>query len=248
MKKYAAIDWDDTLFDAHRLKMEADGLLERHGIDPVAALQTITEEVQKGNLSLDTYFPAWFAETLRRCGYMDGPTSSQILDEYRAMIKDSSRFFPYSSQVFVENLRRNLGIEPTILTYGDDEFQWEKIKNSGILKTIDPERIYVTQKDKVSFIKENLLPSLDGDLVYFINDKIGESKQIQDQLNIKSLLKVPTYVERNEGAHHAHHNLKEYEESGLPYFSDFSDMFFHIQRELNENKELHPPMEHLSMK
>jgi len=248
MKKYAAIDWDDTLFDSHRLKMEADSLLVRHGIDPVAASKSIAEEVSKGNLSLDTYFPEWFAGTLEKCGYADKATGSRILEEYRSMMRDSSRFLPYSSQVFIENLRRHLDIEPTIVTYGDDEFQWEKIKNSGLLKTIDPERIFVTQKDKASFIRENLIPKLDGDLVYFINDKIGESKKVQDDLNIKSLLKVPPYVERDQGGHYARHNLKDYTNSGLPYFSDFSDMFFYIQKEQNENKELSPPMEHLSMR
>lgn len=112
----------------------------------------------------------------------------------------------FSDAVFFLHYLKTSKQKLILLSFGEFEFQNKKIDAAGIAGFFD--EVIITPGDKESAL-EKILKQFHGEKeVWFINDKIEETKKIVQRFpQIKPLLKVsPKFP------------IEDYQKSGMPYF------------------------------
>lgn len=104
--------------------------------------------------------------------------------------KDASKYvFPE----VVENLQK-LKSEKILLSYGNLQFQEEKIKDSGLYKLFD--KVILTEKNKINFLPKFCSRNKDRE-VYLINDtynkRFKENEEIKKEIPEIKILEVDNY-------------------------------------------------------
>lgn len=64
-----------------------------------------------------------------------------------------------------------------LVSKGDFDYQWTKIKNSDIKKFFD--EIYVTSDSKLKIFQENIMPKYGHEKIVFIDDKKQELEEVK---------------------------------------------------------------------
>jgi hypothetical protein len=116
---------------------------------------------------------------------------------------------------FLETLKKT-GQPMILFSLGDPEFQYLKIKGSGIEKYFD--RVFMDSRPKTEVLKE-ILDFITDKEIWFINDRMSENIEIAKNFpEIKVVQKVS-----------GHNTLEEYEASGVPYFRTLTEINKYIE-------------------
>lgn len=157
-------DFDDTLFDSTKLKKDIFNVLKDFNIKE--------EHIQ------ETYISA-------RCDYTF-ENHIEIISKYHKDIDTKEILTNLNKVDFskyilpdVENILEELNKKHTLIlvTFGEKNFQTNKLQKSGIAKYFESKHIHITQNNKIDVIKNLTIT----DEVYFINDKITENESIQKE-------------------------------------------------------------------
>lgn len=126
--------------------------------------------------------------------------------------------FP-DAPLFLHYLKTN-GQKLILLSRGETEFQNKKIDAAGIAEFFD--EIIITSDDKESALKKVLAGFKSEEHVWFINDKIEETKKVIEHWPyLKPILKIsPRWPE------------DEYELSLMPYFSSLIQIQQYVEQKL----------------
>jgi hypothetical protein len=182
--------------DTHSFKAELNKILASLNISPKKVEQLVNQKFIKERLPSFIYSPEFVGNTLLKAGLVDSEKKRLLLGKINTSLKESFRFLPESSIKFILELKNEFKIEPIILSFGDQKFQENKIKNSKLLEKIGPLETHIIQENKANYLAKKIIPQKGNQkILYFINDKKAENKEVEEKTNIKTILKLPFYKE-----------------------------------------------------
>lgn len=158
------LDFDDLLFKTKEFFSPLQAIFQDFGISP-ELFHTTYEEVRRDSNGKDFcyHFDAHIQKLKSHIDFDDQGLLQALPGVFR---KASEYLFPDSID-FVKFLKEN-GCEITILSFGDNEFQREKIEGSGIADYVD--RVFITQASKGQFFEDQHFEQ--GEKVYFFDDRV----------------------------------------------------------------------------
>ena len=167
-------DFDDVLFNnTSQFKPYMYAVLERAGV-PRAKAEKYYQTVREDGFSLRAFIKNLFVfENIGR----------DIEEVYREIMTGCSNFL---NERLIEAVKR-VGLENCyIVTNGDKEFQWDKLRNSGLANLFDEHRIRVVLKSKKEVIKE-ILAENPGQEFVFLDDKRKFLDELKDLPNLTTI-------------------------------------------------------------
>jgi len=213
------IDFDNTLFNTHT---DQGSFVDMRYKD-LAQLGVSEEIYHKTGKQIQTstskgqglYTSERHAEAIAQYGF----DKQEIFDALHKTMFDMRSFLFPDTEDFLQSLK-NTGKPLVLFSFGDPEWQYEKVKGCGIEKYFD--RVFMTKQPKQEVIHK-LLEHVHNQEVWFINDRVQETQEVIDVFpQIKAILKISV-----------NNNIEDYENSGLPYFKTLTE----IKNYIYENKK-----------
>lgn len=194
------IDFDDTLFDTQRFKQARLEAVQMLGISDEEYWETY-RQARNSPDGLFTYSNERHAAVLAELGYDEREVLRQLESTTGTALYD----FLFSDAVyFLEELKKT-GRPMILLSLGNPGFQELKTKGVGVHVFFD--RLFMVHDTK-SQVLEELFAAVARSGVWFINDKIEETKKLLAEFPfMKAVLKQSPRFE-----------LSAYRESGMPFF------------------------------
>jgi FMN phosphatase YigB (HAD superfamily) len=191
------IDFDDTLFDTYSFKKEIINSLKNIGVSEKLYSTSYKRARNKKNGDF-----AYSFERHAKFLALEGFDFEKIKQAFENI--DIKNFLFSDAIDFLQSLKKYN--QPIILlSLGDPNFQETKVKNCGIEKYFD--RIFFVGDSKEKILTE-LFENIDEENIWFINDKVLETKNLVRKFNnLKIVLKKSLSIEDYE-----------YKKSGLPFF------------------------------
>lgn len=206
------VDFDDTLFGTQKFKQALVKSLAGLGVSEELFWQTYSEAriLENGSFS---YSFSRHAKILEKQGF----DYNGILGKFNLVkIKD---FLFVDTVEFLEYLKK-IGQDLYLLSLGDDNFQKLKVEECGIGSYF--KKVFFRGKDKGLVVKEILQECGEDSNIFFINDKIEESKKIQQDFpELKIILKQVSGAEE-----------EEYRNSGIIYFQTLTEIKKYVTNKL----------------
>jgi len=205
------IDFDDTLFDTSQFKQERFMAVQSLGVDEMVWVETY-KQARKGHDGKFTYSDRRHAQFLAVKGF-----DEEVV--YNRLFEVSSRLedFLFSDTINFLKFLKSTGQRLILLSLGDPDFQEFKVNGAKIHNFFD--HVFFEALDKKKVI-EKIFKFESAQDVWFINDKIQETKDILKNFNIiKSVLKMPKIA-----------NSADYKNSGLPYFETLTEIKEYVER------------------
>lgn len=205
------IDFDDTLFDTQAFKDARCRALVPCGVSPEIFWETyrLARNTPEG---LFVYSNNRHAEILAERGF----DRQCVIDAFERASGEHliASFLFEEAKPFLDFLK-TFHQPLVLLSLGDTAAQELKVRASGIHNYFD--RVFFVDAGKVAVMRELMGAVHDSD-VWFINDKVGETKEIADFFpGIRVVLKqAPAFP------------VSDYAESAFPYFSSLTDIQRHI--------------------
>ena len=201
------IDFDDTLFNTHKFKKDRLEALKDVGVSEEVYWETYLK-ARNSNDGLFTYSNERHANVLEASGF----EKEKVLE---ALEKTTSGLalkntLSTGAESMLKEFKQKFSTV-ILLSLGDPAFQELKTKGAGISEYF--ERIFFVDDSKEHVMK-NLLENHKPEQVWFVSDKVSETKKIVEQIpEIKSVLKVSKNID-----------ISEYENSGLPFFQTLEEI------------------------
>lgn len=149
-------DFDGTLYSMHQLRNAWVDVLSDYSFSP-EEIDTAGEKIFAAGYTLSGHTKALG---------LKGPEIEKLVKKFSRVLNEKS-----SSLVFadvVPFLEAQIDNHQTILTYGDSEFQSQKINASGIVDKVNDIKIAGPDKGKVDYLREMVELGL-GKIVYIDN-------------------------------------------------------------------------------
>lgn len=206
------IDFDNTLFNTTNPPNSFRDVrvreLTKIGISEELYMETYFVARNHGDDDLCLYSDERHAEVLSERGF-DKQVVLEVLD--KTISEDILPTYLWSDTIeFLEALKKT-GQPMILFSLGDPEFQYLKIKGSGIEKYFD--RVFMDSRPKKEVMKE-ILDFVTDKEIWFINDRISENEDISINFpNIKVVQKISQ-----------HNTVEDYQNSGLPYFKTLTEI------------------------
>ena len=203
------IDFDDTLFDTHAFKRARLEAMGRLGVEEELFWKTYAEA--RNNAAGNFVFTdERHADIIARHGF----AKAEVLWALRGVNNNLRGYFFPDATPFLEKLKQN-NQKAILLSLGEENFQKLKLKGSGIENFFY--RIYTVDDTKQNVMKEITRQNGDEE-VWFINDKIGETKQILNLFpTVRAVLRMSKSIAE-----------KDYMASGIPYIHSLSEIFQYV--------------------
>lgn len=205
------IDFDDTLFDTAALKADLLALFARFGVSTEKFWETYKISYTQNNLAS---YNLWGHIDIV-CQQFSNLDKKLLLAEAKEILSNSERHLISGAEDFLNELN-NFVVPLILLSLGDAEWQKEKVDGVGAAKFF--QEVIFTGHNKIELIRP-LIKDAIGDII-FINDKIAET---QDVVALSSQIKPILRVKKGV-------SISEYEQSGVPFFKDFSEIIAHLKK------------------
>lgn len=201
------VDFDDTLFNSFVFKKDRFEAAHQFGVPLELFLETYWQNRTNPD-GTTSYTNERHAAALAAHGFPEDKIARAFAEitKPRALQK---YLFP-DTIAFLDFLKQT-GKPVVLLSHGDPTSQELKVRGVGIHDAFD--RVFFVDGPKAPTVGE-LLNEVRERPVWFINDKVGETQEIQKEfkeLNIV-LKQAEQFAE------------KEYQESGLPYFKTLQEI------------------------
>ena len=189
------LDFDDTIFNTHRLAQESVKIFEKFNFTEKEfwnAYQKCKEI--KGDFDLETMISLVFnGNKINNLSTADHTTNKKkVKEEMNLLFCEASDFVYPDFFEFVKNFNKK---DLILLSFGTTDFQGMKIKNSGVASYF--QEVIITQKDKMEDLKNNILIKNKGEKIFFIDDKAEQIDKIKEKLPQIITMKM----ERSRGRH-----------------------------------------------
>lgn len=206
------VDFDDTLFDTHRLKDEQLRFAEARGIARTDFLFTYARARDN---AAEGYSNEAHARMLTEAGY-DYELSLHTLNNFLQTV----RWLDLVSQEAMQFLERVRAVASPLLLLTVGSLAWQKMKlakieASGLVRYFD--EVHVVSNKTVWF-GEHI--SMTTPPIFFVNDNIEETKDaVSVHPEITPILFRPK-----------HRSEAEYIQSGVPYFSSLNNIAAYVEQ------------------
>ena len=206
------IDFDDTLFDTQSGFSGARvSALKPFGISEQLYKETYLKARNNPNGEV-IYNNRRHAQVLRQYGFSE----DDVFETLEASCKPARlKFFLFPDAIDFLKKLKSLGEPMVLLSLGEKEFQYQKIKALQMEKYFD--RIFMTNTEKDKTMKE-ILEYVSDKVIWFINDKINETKAMHSLFPILRPLLKQSLVESPEA----------YRASGWPHYKTLTEIYEHI--------------------
>lgn len=203
------IDFDDTLFHTYRLKEELRAVAESFGFTQEEFWSTY-KQMYDNVLGMSGYTLARHAESLH--ALHPAFVQTDVLEKTLSAVLDNHDFVFADARPLLDFLKKQNKIL-VLLSLGEPVFKCRKVESSGLAHFFD--RIEFVNTPKL-----DVIPTLvdKDEPVYFLNDKIRETKEILERYPYWYAL-----LRKRQDF-----SSDQYEESGLPYFENLSDMHSYL--------------------
>jgi len=214
------IDFDNTIFNTHTdpgnfVEMRAKALAEL-GVSEELFKETSRQIQTPFGTGKVFYTSERHAEAIAEHGL----NKQQVYDALHTTLGESLQQYLFPDAInFLQSLKAT--DKPMILfSFGDPEWQYEKVKGCDIEKYFD--RTFFTNKSKAEVVHQ-LLASVKHSEVWFINDKVEETQKVVAAFpEIKAVLKIS-----------CNNSLVDYKNSGLPYFKTLTGIRDYILEKIS---------------
>ena len=197
------IDFDDTLFNTRGkggFKEARNAELAKFGVGEEIYKETYLEARNHAD-GRCLYSNERHAEALSQRGFDKQVVLGALEKTTGERLKD---FLALGAIEFLEDLKK-FGQPMILLSLGDPEFQYLKVRGCDIEKYFD--RTFMVTRKNVEVLEE-LFSHVHDDEIWFINDKVDETKELHKRFpEMKVILKVSTSI-----------SLEKYKKSDLPNF------------------------------
>ena len=166
------IDFDDALFNTKQLVVDIKSIFEKNGVSEEIFKKYYKDPETEKNKGVVKYNPYKQIEKIKAQGF----DTVKIEKELPKLLKDTSRYLFKDGIRFLEELKEE---ELYIVSYGDEQYQREKINNSGIsgyfkkILIIDVSKAVAIRK----ILKNKSIKS--GEALIFIDDREKFLKDIK---------------------------------------------------------------------
>ncbi len=207
------IDFDDTLFDT-RVGYEKARVksLNKLGISKKQYRATYLQVRAQGKRIVYNHF--LHARALARLGFEEKKVYA-VFKKFESK-KFLQKFLFNESITFLKQLQK-FGEKMILLSAGDKKFQAAKFKALRLEKYFNDIVIASTNKGKVL---RKIIKTISKEKIWFINDKVAET------LELKKRFSRPSYLLKRAKIY----PLKDYQKSGLPYFTNLIDVYEYIRK------------------
>lgn len=174
------VDFDDTLFDTARFKIDRQAVLSLQGVSDAQYRDSYARarNTPDGNFA---YSDERHADILAEMGF----GRDRILSALRAFDSELAKYLFPDTIDFLSALR-DTGEPMILLSLGDSAFQEKKVKKAGIEKFFD--RIFMVANSKEKVIAE--LFTLNENEYWLINDKIDETVNLASRFaDLRAVIK-----------------------------------------------------------
>lgn len=206
------IDFDDTLFDTNRYKHARLDSVKQLGVSEEQYWESYRYARNAPNGEF-TYSDYRHADMLALYGY----DHDAIL---AALGKTSSEaslptFLCRDTISFLEEIKA-YGETMVLLSLGNPGYQELKTKGSGVSAYFD--RTFMVHDTKQHILSE-LFQDVHSQQVFFINDKVGETRELHTAFpHMNVMLKISKNID-----------IEEYQKSSLPYFDSLTDIAAYVR-------------------
>ncbi len=206
------IDFDDTLFDTHALKLARRDALHELGVEEELFWRTYSE-ARNGAAGIFTYTNERHADVLAQHGV-------ERESALQALIKTTSReqlsTFLFSDTISGLEALRAFHEPMILLSLGDKKFQELKVTGTGVGEFFD--QMYMVHDTKAHVIGE-ILKEHPEEKIWFINDKIDETKMLSEKFpRLKPVVRPSRSVSTAACA-----------SCGFPCFSTLTDIVSYVE-------------------
>lgn len=200
------LDFDDTLFDTRAFKEARRNALHSLGVS-YEVYERSYLLARNRSFGRVLYSDLSHAQSLVSFGF-DYEAVYRVLSH----ITNKSHIFLYQDTLSFLSLLQKKGHRVLVLSLGDEVFQKNKIIGSGVDSFVDKVFTVSTTKKEVL---ENILTKNAKDVVYLVNDKIEETKELVASFpQLFPILKISRSIPR-----------EAYEQSGLLLIDNLSELF-----------------------
>jgi FMN phosphatase YigB (HAD superfamily) len=161
------IDFDDVLFNTKNFKKDLIGIFLRNG---VSEKQFVEESYWDGRYNLE--------EQIKSLGNKYQVDTDKLTKDTNNLLNDLSEYVFPDVKKFLKKIRKeNL----FLISYGDQEIQWRKIEQSGLISSF--QEIVITS-DKVKAVEDILKrhKGIKTEGLYFIDDRSKYLDKIKKEL------------------------------------------------------------------
>lgn len=206
------IDFDDTLFRTQDFKTARQEALAQVGVSK-AQYDSTYRAARNSSDGLFTYSDERHAEELVKHGF----EKEKVFQALQSTTNRIADFLDREAVDFLKGIGRQAASK-VLLSLGDPSFQELKVRGSGIDSFFN--RLFIVEATKEKIIDELLLKHSE-ETVWFINDKVDETKQVATLFpTVRAVLKVSPSIP-----------IAEYETSGLPYFESLLDIATYVAKQ-----------------
>lgn len=184
------IDFDDVLFNTREFVVDLNDIYFRNGISKTQIREYDKFVADTANKKGKPYSPKRMITFAKK----NEKESRQVLNEVEIFLRDLKKYIFSDSLYFLESfLKKDLWL----LSYGNIDFQKQKIYGSGMSKIFS--RVTVNSQNKIKFILKKVRDNkfLSGDKIIFIDDNpnnlIGAEKVKNKIITIR--------IRRPQGSH-----------------------------------------------
>ncbi len=180
------VDFDNTIFDTrHQFLDDFFGVFYRYGVSREIFDSTLPY-FSKTSLQIgECYSPESHIKEIKRVTKQN-INEKQFLQEMEIFLEDLEKYVFEDFYEFANNFNKK---DLIILSYGEDNFQLQKINGSGVKQFF--EDAIITQGDKTKEIEKYMQKCCGRDSAYvpvLIDDKLGYFESAKSsQLNIKTI-------------------------------------------------------------
>lgn len=205
------IDFDDTLFDTQRFKQARLEAVRLLGVSDEEFWSTYRDARNSQDGSF-TYSDERHADVLALRGYDRG----EVLAQLKSTSSLVHQFLYEDTFAFLEAIKEMNG-PMILLSLGNPGFQELKTKGTGVHEYFD--RTFMVHDTKIHVL-EDLFGEVGHNGVWFINDKIEETKKVLSVFPfIKAVLKQSPRFD-----------VSDYQQSGLPFFKTLSEIVSYVRQ------------------
>lgn len=199
------IDFDDTLFDTHRFKLERFLSVRNLGIDEAVWAETY-KQARNDHSGLFTYSDRRHAQFLGVRSF-----DEELVFKKLSEVSNRCEEFLFSDAIEFLDFLKTTKQRLILLSLGDPNFQEFKVNGAKIHNFFD--HVFFEALDKKKVI-EKIFKFEPANDVWFINDKVSETRDIFEKYgDIRPVLKVCNNFD-----------LKEYQDGGLPFFKTLTEI------------------------
>lgn len=206
------IDFDDTIFNTHAFKQARVEALVLIGVSEKDYQETYLEAQKKNDLF--NYSNERHAELLILRGY----PKEKVLAAFEKTTGERLQEFLFPDTLEFLHQLKNIGQSLVLLSLGEASFQELKVVGSGVREYFD--RVFMVQDSKEHVIQELIDVGEKEEEIWFINDKVGETKLIESKFpNMNIVLRKSASIPE-----------EEYIQSSLPYFKTLIEIYDYIRQ------------------